>query len=79
MNCTSIKGNTKNCEFRALLQQHNPHVILGYEFKIDCTFPIYSLFLSDYTEVHRKDRTDHSHSVIDIIVDYFSVNRDRTA
>ena len=59
MNCNSIKGSTKNCSFRALLQQHDPHVILGCESKIDCTFPTYSLFPSHYTEVHRKDRTKH--------------------
>ena len=53
--CNSIKGNTKNCEFRALLQPHDPHVILGCESKIDYTFPTYSLFPSHYTEVHRKD------------------------
>ena len=43
MNCHSMKGNTKNCEFRALLQQHHPHVIVGCESKIDSTFPTYSL------------------------------------
>ena len=53
-----IKGNTKNCEFRELLQQHDPHVIVGCESKIDSTFPTYSLFPPHYTEVHRKDRTN---------------------
>ena len=60
MNCNSIKGNTKNCEFRALLHQYDPHVILGCESKIDNTFPTYNLFPSRYTEVHRKDRTDRT-------------------
>ena len=57
LNCNSIKGNIKNCEFRALINQHDPHVILGCESRIDGTFPIYSLFPRYYTEVYRKDRT----------------------
>jgi len=56
-NCNSIKGNIKNCEFPALLHQHDPHVILGCEFKSDSTFPTYSLFTPHYTEVHWKNRT----------------------
>ena len=63
MNCNSIKRNTKNCEFRALLHQYDPHVILGCESKIDNTFPTYSLSPSHYTEVHRKDRTKHGGGV----------------
>ena len=63
MNCNSIKGNTKNCEFRALLHQYDPHVILGCEPTIDNTFPTYSLFPSHYTEVLRKDRTKHGGGV----------------
>ena len=60
MNCKSIKGNIKkNCEFRALLQQHDRHVILGCEFKINSTFPTYNLFPPHYTDVHRKDCTKH--------------------
>ena len=63
MNCNRIKGITKNCEFRALLHQYGPHVILGCESKIDNTFPTYSLFPSHYTEAHRKDRTKHGGGV----------------
>ena len=63
MNCNSIKGNTKNCEFLALLQQYDPRVILGLSPKFT-TFSIYSLFLSHYTEVHRKDHTKYGGSVL---------------
>ena len=57
LNCSSIEGNIKNCEFRALINQHDPYVILGRESKIDGTFPTYSLLRSHYTEVYRKGHT----------------------
>ena len=57
LNCNSVKGKDKNCEFRVLIDQHYPHVILGCESKIDSTLSTYSLFPDHYTEVYRKDRT----------------------
>ena len=29
LNCNSIKGKAKNCEFLSLIDQHDPHIILG--------------------------------------------------
>ena len=63
INRNGIKGNTKNCVFRALLQQHGIHVILGCESKVDNTFPTYSLFPPYSVEVHRKDRTKNGGGV----------------
>ena len=57
LNCSSMKENIKNCDFRALINQHDPPVILGCESKIYGTFPTYSFFPSHYMEVYRKDRT----------------------
>ena len=57
LNCNSIKRNEKNCEFRALIEQHAPHVATGCESKIDNSFSTYSLFPDCYSEVYRKDRT----------------------
>ena len=69
MNCNSIKGKEKNCEFHALIDQHQPDIILGCESKIDNTFATYSLFPSHYTEVYRKDRTKHGGGVCCAIKD----------
>ena len=55
MNSNSIKGNIKNCEFRALINLHDPHVIRGCESKIDSTYPTYRLFPGHYTDTYRKD------------------------
>ena len=57
LNCNSVKGKDKNCEFRVLIDQHDPQVILGCESKIDSTLSTYSLFPDHYTEVYRRDRT----------------------
>ena len=69
MNCNSIKGKQKNCEFHALIDQHQPDIILGCESKIDNTFATDSLFPSHCTEVYRKDRTKHGGGVFCAIKD----------
>ena len=45
------------CEFRALIEQHDPHVVMGCESKIDNSFSTYSLFPDCYSEVYRKEQT----------------------
>ena len=56
LNCNSIKGKVKNCEFRSLIEQHDPHIILGCESKLNSSLATYSLF-PDHYNVQRKDRT----------------------
>ena len=70
MNCNSIEGNTKNCEFRALQQQHDPHVILECESTIGSTFPTYNLVPSHYKAVHRKKHIKHDSGVFGAIRGY---------
>lgn len=57
LNCNSIKGKLKNHWFKSLVEQHDPHVILGCESKLNSSLATYSLFPQHY-DVYRKDRTN---------------------
>ncbi|CAB3990480.1 RNA-directed DNA polymerase from mobile element jockey-like, partial [Paramuricea clavata] len=55
INCNGLKGTSRFTEFQALLDLHNPDVVLGTESKLHNDIPTYSVFPSNYT-VYRKDR-----------------------
>ena len=56
LNCNGLKSSAKKSDFHALLDLHEPDIVLGCESKIDSTIPTYSIFPDTY-EIFRKDRT----------------------
>lgn len=72
MYCNSIKSVNKQAEFLALLDLHQPDVMLGCESKIDPTIPTYSVF-SDKYKAFRKDRSNSCGSV------FIAINNSITA
>ena len=56
LNCNGLKGSAKKLEFHALIDLHQPDVILGCESKLDPTIPSYSVFPNTY-EIFRKDQS----------------------
>ena len=56
LNCNSLKSSNKKAEFHALLDLHQPDVIMGCESKIDPSIPTGSVFWDKF-DVFRKDRT----------------------
>ena len=62
LNYNSIKSVNKQAEFLALLDLHQPDVVLGCESKIDSSISTYSVFPDRY-EVFRKDRSCHGGGV----------------
>ncbi|CAB3995069.1 Hypothetical predicted protein [Paramuricea clavata] len=55
INCNGLKGASRFTEFQALLDLHNPDVVLGTESKLHKDIPTCSVFPPNYT-VYREDR-----------------------
>ena len=44
LNCNGLKNSTKKADFCALIDLHQPDIVLGCESKLDPTIPTYSIF-----------------------------------
>ena len=55
INCNGLKSSKHSTEFQALLEKHDPNIVLGTESKLNPGIPSYSIFPSSYS-VLRKDR-----------------------
>ena len=55
INCNGLKGASRHIEFQALLDLHQPDIVLGCESKLDKDIPTYSVFPQNFT-VFRNDR-----------------------
>ena len=55
INCNGLKSSKHSSEFQALLEIHDPDIVLGAESKLNPDIPSYSIFPSSYS-VLRKDR-----------------------
>ena len=55
INCNGLKSSKHSAEFQALLDIHDPDIVLGTESKLNTDIPSYSIFPSSYS-VLRKDR-----------------------
>ena len=62
INCNGLKGPSRYTEFQALIDHHNPDIILGTESKLPKDIPTYSVFPSNYS-IFRKDRDAHGGGV----------------
>lgn len=54
INCNDLKGASRRIEFQALLDLHQPDIVLGYESKLDKDILTYSVF-PQYFTVFRND------------------------
>ena len=66
INCNGLKSSLRSTEFQALLELHNPDLVLGTESKLQNDIPSSSIFPSNYT-VFRKDRNVHGGGVFQAI------------
>ena len=66
INCNGLKSTSRFTEFQALLDLHDPGIVLGTESKLDEGIPTYSIFPSNYT-VFRRDRNCHGGGVFQAI------------
>ena len=55
INCNGLKSSKHSTEFQALLELHDPDIVLGTESKLNPDISSYSIFPSSYS-VLRKDR-----------------------
>jgi len=66
INCNGLKGASRRIEFQALLDLHQPDIVLGCESKLDKEIPTYSVFPQNFT-VFRNDRNCNGGGVFQAI------------
>ena len=49
ISCHGLKGGSRRIEFQALLDLHQPDIVLGYESKLDKDILTYSVFPQYFT------------------------------